>query len=61
MATICLSPASAGPWRRKATAVTAYVVKNGLALPFTLNLSEMTDDERKIILAGCLINFYRGA
>ena len=45
----------------KATAVTAYVVKNGLALPFTLNLSEMTDDERKIILAGCLINFYRGA
>ena len=25
-----------------------------------LKLGELTDDERKIILAGCLINFYRG-
>ena len=46
--------------QEKAASVTAYVVKNGLTLPFTLALSEMTDDERRIILAGCLINFYRG-
>ena len=48
----------------KAATLTGYVVKggqaSGLALPFSLSLSEMTDDERKIILAGCLINFYRG-
>ena len=26
---------------------------------FTLRLGELTDDERQIILDGCLINFYR--
>ena len=36
----------------------AYVVGNEIK-EFELNLSEMTDDEREIILSGCLINFYR--
>lgn len=37
--------------------ITAYRVGEGLT-PFTLKLGELTEDERKIILAGCLINFY---
>lgn len=36
----------------------AYIVKGGKLIPFTLKMDEITDDERKIILAGCLINFY---
>lgn len=39
--------------------VTAYVVKPEGMQAFPLRLGEMTDDERKIILAGCLINFYK--
>ena len=27
---------------------------------FTLKLGDLTDDEREIILKGCLINYYRG-
>ena len=27
--------------------------------PFKLKISSLTDDERKIILSGCLINFYK--
>ncbi len=38
--------------------VTAYVVKEELQ-PFTLKLGEMTQDERTILLAGCLINYYK--
>lgn len=38
--------------------VTAYVVKEEL-YPFSLKLSEMTEDERKILLSGCLINYYK--
>ena len=26
---------------------------------FTLKMDELTDDERQIILDGCLINYYR--
>lgn len=37
----------------------AYVVKNGEMKPFTLTLGELTDDEREIILKGCLINYNR--
>ena len=36
----------------------AYVVKEEL-LEFTLRLSEMTKEERQIILKGCLINYNR--
>jgi aconitate hydratase len=39
--------------------IPAFVVKETGLVPFTLKLSDMTDDERKIILAGCLINYYR--
>lgn len=43
----------------KATEIPAYVVKDGALTAFSLNMGELTDDERKIILDGCLINFYR--
>ena len=39
--------------------IAAYVVKDGALLPFTLHLSEMTQEEREIILKGCLINYNR--
>ena len=38
----------------------AYAVKaDGTVNEFELSTGDLTDDERKIILAGCLINFYR--
>lgn len=40
--------------------VDAFVLTKDGALPLTLKLAEMTEDERGIILAGCLINSYRG-
>ena len=40
------------------TEIKAYVVGDSLK-EFTLKLGEMTDDERTIILDGCLINYYR--
>lgn len=42
----------------KDTKIKAYVVKDELK-EFTLEMADLTDDERKIILSGCLINFYR--
>ena len=44
--------------RDKATEIPAYVVGEEMK-PFTLKLGEMTDDERDIILKGCLINYNR--
>ena len=44
--------------KNKATEIPAYVVGDELK-PFTLKLGEMTDDERDIILKGCLINYNR--
>ena len=38
--------------------ITAYKVGEERT-PFTLTLGELTDDEREIILKGCLINYYR--
>ena len=43
----------------KAAEVKAYAVKDGGLVPFTLKIRELTDDERQIILDGCLINFYK--
>ena len=43
----------------KATELKAYIVGKDMK-EFTLKLGDLTDDERKIILSGCLINFYRG-
>ena len=43
----------------KQTEIPAYVVKDGTLTPFTLKMGDLTDDERTIILKGCLINYYR--
>ena len=44
----------------KASEITAYVVEESGLKEFTLQLGAMTDDEREIILKGCLINYYKG-
>jgi len=43
----------------KTAEIKAYIVNKDMK-EFTLRLGEMTDDEREIILKGCLINYYRG-
>ena len=43
----------------KADSITGYVVKESGLVPFTVSLGELTDDEREIILKGCLINYNR--
>ncbi len=37
----------------------AYAVRGDKLIPVTLKMGALTDDERKIILAGCLINYYK--
>ena len=37
----------------------AYVVSEKGLVPFTLQMDELTDEERQIILRGCLINYNR--
>ena len=44
---------------QKKDAFTAYVVRDGKLYPFGLRLGDLTDDERSIILKGCLINYNR--
>lgn len=44
--------------REKAASIKAYVVKDEMK-EFELKLGELTDDEREIILKGCLINYNR--
>ena len=45
----------------KLPSIKAYAVRaDGTTAEFDLTTGDMTDDERKIIQAGCLINFYRG-
>ena len=39
--------------------IKAYVVADGALKEFDLTLGDMTDEERKIILSGCLINYNR--
>jgi aconitate hydratase len=41
--------------------ITAYVIKNGKAVPISLYIKEMTANEREIVQAGCLINFNRNS
>jgi len=43
----------------KATDIKAYVVKENALKEFNLQLGELTDEERQIILKGCLINYNR--
>lgn len=49
--------------QEKLSVFKAYSVclKCGKVSEFELTLGDLTDDERKIILAGCLINFYKEA
>ncbi|MBQ4563145.1 MAG: hydratase [Lachnospiraceae bacterium] len=44
----------------KAEEIKAYALTDEGFREFTLRLGELTDDERQIILDGCLINYYRG-
>ncbi len=45
----------------KLPSIKAYAVRaDGTTAELELTTGDMTDDERKIIQAGCLINFYRG-
>jgi len=39
--------------------VEALVIRDGTSIAFTLDMPALTDDERDIILDGCLINYYR--
>ena len=43
----------------KADTITAYKVGGDGLTPFTMTLGELTDEERQIILKGCLINYNR--
>ena len=43
----------------KAEVIKAYVVKENGLVEFDLKLGELTDEERQIILKGCLINYNR--
>ena len=44
--------------KEKKTSIKAYVVNKSMK-EFELELGELTDDEREIILKGCLINYYK--
>lgn len=53
-------PGIRGAVEEKAEAIQAYALRgDGKAVPFQVKLGTLTEDERKIILAGCLINFNR--
>ncbi len=43
----------------KVTEIVAYVVSGSELKEFTLKMGELTDEERQIILKGCLINYNR--
>ena len=43
----------------KSEIIKAYCVSGDLLKEFDLTLGDMTDEERKIILSGCLINYNR--
>ena len=45
--------------KEKATEIKAFVVNASEMKEFTLKMGELTDDERDIILKGCLINYNR--
>ena len=44
--------------KNKVSTIKAFVVNKDMK-EFELKLDELTDDERQIILDGCLINYYR--
>ena len=46
--------------KEKREVIKAYAVGEDKLTEFELTLGELTDDEREIILKGCLINYYKG-
>ncbi|MDO4187900.1 MAG: hydratase [Lachnospiraceae bacterium] len=46
--------------KEKREVIKAYAVGESELKEFDLTLGELTDDEREIILKGCLINYYKG-
>ena len=42
----------------RAEEIPATLIQNGAEKPVTLKLPGMTAEERDIVLAGCLINYY---
>lgn len=40
-------------------AINAYVLKRNTVEEIKLETGELTSDERKILLAGCLMNYYK--
>ena len=51
-------PKIADAVKNKATSMNAYVVNKDM-IEFELKMDELTDDEREIILDGCLINYHK--
>ena len=45
--------------QEKKQEITGYAVQGGALTPFTVTLGDLTDEEREIILDGCLINYNR--
>lgn len=45
--------------KEKAAQIKAYAIKDGQLRPFEMSLGALTDEERQIILDGCLINHYK--
>ena len=43
----------------KSDTIEAYAVRGDELIPFTMTMGALTDDEREIILKGCLINYNR--
>ena len=43
----------------KTEEIQVYAIKDGKLEGFTLTLGQLTDEERQIILKGCLINYNR--
>jgi aconitate hydratase len=43
----------------KTERITAYILNGDDKTEFILELKDLTDEERKILIAGCLINYYR--
>ena len=45
--------------KNKIDDIKAYVIDGNNTKEITLTLKDLTDDERDIILSGCLINYYK--
>ena len=39
--------------------IKAYIIKGGEATQISLSIGGLTPDEKKVLAAGCLINYYR--